>query len=101
VDACVCVLVLHHLDKPGAALAEMARVLRADRGGGMALIVDMVEHTREEFRTAMGHRHLGFSAEQMNRMMKGAGFADVRFQTLPADPDARGPGLFVATGRIR
>jgi DNA-binding transcriptional ArsR family regulator len=42
VDAVCCSLVLHHVDDPEAGLLEMARVLRADRGGGVALVIDMV-----------------------------------------------------------
>lgn len=101
VDAAVCVLVLHHVEEPSAALAEMRRVLRTDRGGGVALVVDMVEHRREEYRQTMGHRHLGFSASRMREMMWSAGFGgEVRVADLPGDPDGRGPGLFVATARV-
>ena len=102
VDAVVCDLVLHHLERPAAAIAEMARVLRPDRAGagGVALIVDMVEHKREDFRTAMGHRHLGFASGTISGWMNDAGFTDVRIQKMAADPEGRGPGLFVATGRV-
>ena len=100
VDAAVCVLVLHHLERPEAAIAQMRRVLRGGNGGGVGLIVDMVEHGREDFRATMGHRHLGFSSATMSAWMREAGFAEVRVQTLAAEPEGRGPGLFVATGRI-
>ena len=100
VDAAVCVLVLHHVASPVKALAEMRRVLRADRGGGVALIIDMIEHDREEYRHTMGHTHLGFSASAMTQMMKEAGFGDVRVVELERDPEGRGPGLFAATGRV-
>ena len=101
VDAVVCVLVLHHLDEPGAALREMRRVLRDGRGGGVALVVDMVEHTRDEYRSLMGHKRLGFSAAEMTKLMTDAGFGSVRVQPLPAEIDAKGPGLFAATGRVK
>lgn len=101
VDAAVCVLVLHHLSEPAKALGEMKRVLRADRGGGLALIVDMVEHDRQEYRHTMGHSHLGFSAAAMETMLKQAGFDGVRVAVLPSDPEGKGPGLFVARGTAK
>lgn len=98
VDAAVCVLVLHHLEEPGAAVREMSRVLRPERGG-VALVVDMVPHTREEYRVSMGHRHLGFSRDRVTRMFRSAGLTAPRFVDLPGDPGGKGPGLFVAIGR--
>lgn len=99
VDATVCILVLHHVPEPIAALREMRRVVRGGRGG-VSLVVDMIEHDREEYRQMMGHAHLGFAPGQMESMMKEAGFATARAEVLPSDPAARGPGLFVAVGRI-
>lgn len=101
VDAAVCVLVLHHLAEPVKALRELRRILRTTRGGGTALIVDMVEHRRDEYRRLMGHKHLGFSRETLTAMMHEAGFADGVYQELPGDPEAKGPGLFVATATAR
>lgn len=100
VDAAVCVLVLHHVPEPLSALREMRRTLRRERGGGKALIVDMLSHGREEYRRLMGHRHLGFSRDDMTRMMKEAGFVDCVYHELPGEPDAKGPGLFAATGTV-
>lgn len=97
VDAAVCVLVLHHLDDPLAAVGEMSRVLRPDKGG-VALVVDMLSHTREEFVRSMGHRHLGFSRERMTEMFESAGLGTPRIVELPSDPGGKGPGLFVAVG---
>lgn len=100
VDAAVCFLVLHHIDEPARAVREMRRILRRDHGGGVALIVDMVEHDRNEYRQTMGHKHLGFGTDQIGRVLGESGFGQVRVQVLPTDPDAKGPALFVATGRI-
>ncbi len=101
VDACVSLLVLHHVQDPAKAIAEMARVCRPDRGGGVVLVVDMVRHDREHYRHTMGHRHLGFSADDTSRLFSQAGLTDVQLRELPGEPDARGPGLFVATGRVK
>lgn len=101
VDAAVCLLVLHHLERPGAVLAEMARVLRTGRGGGVALVVDITEHERSDYRHEMGHRHQGFGPDAVRAMFEEAGFRGVRVRTLPPDVEASGPALFVATGRLK
>ncbi len=100
VDAVCCSLVLHHVDDPEAAINEMARVLRSDRGGGVALVIDMVEHARAEYKHTMGHRHLGFGPERVKELMIDAGFDMPRLVYLPGDPNARGPGLFAASARL-
>lgn len=99
-DAAVCMLVLHHIEDPASALKELRRVLRGSRGGGVLAIVDMVQHDREDYRHSMGHRHLGFSRATMEAYFEQAGFRSIFYHELPADPDAKGPALFVATGRV-
>jgi ubiquinone/menaquinone biosynthesis C-methylase UbiE/DNA-binding transcriptional ArsR family regulator len=96
VDAAMSLMVLHHVTEPVEALTEMRRILRP---GGVALIVDMLEHDRTEYRHTMGHVHLGFSGQRIGRMLASAGLGEVRITSLPADPDAKGPGLFVATSK--
>ncbi len=79
--------------RPPRALTEVARVVRP---GGRLLVVDMLPHEREDYQQQMGHVWLGFSEAQVGRFLNGAGFGDVRFRQLPADPDAKGPALFAA-----
>lgn len=95
-DAAVAILVLHHLTGPAVALSEIRRVLKP---GGVALIVDMTAHHHEEYRRTMGHKHLGFTPGTLESLLADAGFADIRTGPLPTDPEARGPGLIVASGR--
>jgi len=95
-DAAVIFLVLHYVADPGEAIREAARVLRP---GGRLLIVDMVPHDREEYRQGMGHLWQGFGADQMGGWMAEGGLNNARWVPLPADPEAKGPGLFSASAR--
>jgi ArsR family transcriptional regulator len=95
-DAATLMLVLHHVPEPERALAEVARVLKP---GGRLIVVDMLPHDREQYRQQMGHVWLGFSDEQMRRLLNDAGFVEIRVVALPADARSKGPALFVATGR--
>jgi ubiquinone/menaquinone biosynthesis C-methylase UbiE len=95
-DAVLLILVLHHVSDPAAALQEAARVVKP---GGRLVVCDMLPHDREEYKQQMGHVWLGFSDQQLSRLLTTAGFADVRMVPLPADPDAKGPALFAASAR--
>lgn len=97
VDACVCVLVLHHVAEPEDGLREMARITRP---GGAVLVIDMYEHDHREFRRTMGHQHQGFSEKAVRAMFERAGLQGVTVTPLPGDPNAKGPGLFAAAGRV-
>jgi ArsR family transcriptional regulator len=93
-DAATLLLVLHHLPDPAAALREAHRALKP---GGRLVIADMLPHDREEYRQQMGHVWLGFSEEQMQRLLAAALFDRIRIVALPVNSAAKGPALFVAT----
>ena len=94
-DAAVLSLVLHHSPDPRRVLAESRRVLKT---GGRLLVVDLLPHERSEYREHLGHVWLGFSENQIEEWMEGAGFSRVKVVALPSDHGAKAPGLFVATG---
>ena len=93
-DAALMMLVLHHVPDPAAALAESARVLRR---GARIVICDMLPHEHEEYKQQMGHVWLGFSDAHISRLLGAAGYTRIRVVSLSADPEARGPALFVAS----
>lgn len=95
-DVALLVLVLHHLPEPARSLERAARTLKP---GGRLLVVDMLPHDHEEYRQQMGHVWLGFGEAQLRGWLATAGLAQLRFHPLPADAEARGPGLFTAVAR--
>jgi ArsR family transcriptional regulator len=95
-DAAILFLVAHYVTEPGSVMREVARVLRQR---GRILVVDLMPHERDEYVQQMGHVWQGLGEEQLRGWLDDAGFADLRYRPLPADPAAKGPGLFVASGR--
>jgi len=93
-NAATVMLVLHHSADPQAQLNEVARALQA---GGRLLLVDMLPHDHDEYRKQMGHVWLGFEPAQIEEMLAAAGFDRIRVRPLGADPEAKGPTLFVAS----
>jgi ArsR family transcriptional regulator len=65
---------LHHAPDPANALAEAARIVRP---GGRVLILDLREHDQSWVRSRFGDRHLGFSASQLEALLRQAGLSDV------------------------
>jgi len=92
-DACVLSLVLHHVRAPVRVLAS-ARAALAKQG--TVIVIDMVQHSRAEYRTAMGHEHLGFSPARLEALASDAKLRVALYRPLRPAIDARGPGLFVA-----
>jgi SAM-dependent methyltransferase len=95
-DVALLVLVLHYVANPERAMAEAWRALRP---GGRLLVVDMITHGRVDYRERMGHLWPGFERPQVEEWFEEAGFGGVAYHAVPADPEAKGPLLFAATGR--
>lgn len=95
VDISIAALVLHHIEEPASLLREMARITRS---GGRVVLIDMLDHNREDFRRVMGHKHLGFARKAIDALVREAGLSPTTFRELSREVDAKGPGLFVAIG---
>ncbi|HEV8495624.1 MAG TPA: metalloregulator ArsR/SmtB family transcription factor [Gemmatimonadaceae bacterium] len=95
-DAAVLFLVAHFITDPSKVMHEVRRVLKP---GGRLLIVDLMSHDRVDYIVQLGHVWQGFDGEQVKEWLSNAGFTSCRYRPLPADPDAKGPTLFVASAR--
>jgi len=95
-DLALLSLVLHYLPNPADALAEAARVVQP---GGRVVVVDLRPHERETYREEMGHRWRGFEPKLLLVWLEQAGLRDIVVNPLPADPEAQGPLLIIASGR--
>lgn len=82
-DAVVVHQVLHYADRPATAIAEAARVLRAN---GVLVIVDFAPHALEFLRQEHAHRRLGFSDLEVAQWCRVAGLDPATPRHLPADP---------------
>jgi ArsR family transcriptional regulator len=71
-DVATMQMVLHYAEEPAAAIAEAARVLRAD---GVLLIVDLAQHQRADITARHAHRWPGFDDGLMAQWLDGAGCA--------------------------
>jgi SAM-dependent methyltransferase/biotin operon repressor len=86
VDIALLSQALHHAGNPARAVAEAARILRP---GGRVMALDLREHDQEWVRDRVGDRWLGFSDEQFERLLTGAGLTDVKVRVgsrSPGDP---------------
>src|SRR5579872_6498318 len=85
-DAVVIHQVLHYADRPAAAIAEAARVLRPH---GILVLVDFAPHDLEFLREEHAHRRLGFAPETVKQWLEAAGLEPLRQQTLPPGPHGK------------
>lgn len=82
-DAVVIHQVLHYADRPAAAIAEAARVLRAN---GILVIADFAPHALEFLREEHAHRRLGFSNTEVAEWCRAAGLEPASSRHLPGHP---------------
>ncbi len=82
-DAVVIHQVLHYADRPAAAIAEAARVLRPN---GVLIVVDFAPHALEFLRDEHAHRRLGFADPDIDEWCRAAGLDPDPARLLPGDP---------------
>ena len=94
------ILVVHHVEDPSKALAELHRVLKP---GGRVLIVEQSSHENQTFYERMQDLWWGFSPDELSRQLTEAGFSNVRtrpLRTVTSSSSATdAPGLFAMIGQ--
>ena len=75
VDVALLSQALHHAADPARALQEAVRILTP---GGRVLILDLREHDEAWVRERLGDRWLGFTDDELRRLLAGAGLTDVK-----------------------
>ena len=76
---------LHHAAHPDRAVREASRILRPQ---GRIVILDLARHRFEEAREIYADEWLGFTETEIEAMLVGAGFLNVRVSIVDKDPDA-------------
>jgi len=104
VDASFCVMVLHFLDDPERAVAELCRITRPS---GSVILVDLVPHDQEWMQTEMAHRWLGFDQNSIVKWLRAGGAEHVEYELSGSyageKTEKNGKQrveLFVACGRL-
>src|SRR5579863_8270049 len=82
-DAAVIHQVLHYADRPAAAIAEAARVLRPN---GLLVVIDFAPHVLEYLRDEHAHHRLGFADAEVAEWCREAGLDPAAPQHLQGDP---------------
>jgi ArsR family transcriptional regulator len=75
VDVALLSQALHHAPHPEVAVAEAVRILRP---GGRVLVLDLRAHDQGWVRERLGDAQLGFSDEELSRLLTDAGLECVR-----------------------
>ena len=93
VDAALAHMVLHSLEKPDLAIAEMARIVRP---GGRVILVDFLAHEHRWMQNELGLLWMGFEQDTLACWMEAAGLEGVRIERHAPDAKSDLPASFVA-----
>ncbi len=85
---------LHHVEDPGAVLAEAARILKPN---GRLVLLELMPHDERWVVEQLGHRHLGFAPEALEALLRRAGFDSITRETHARD-GASSFRVFLLTG---
>jgi ubiquinone/menaquinone biosynthesis C-methylase UbiE len=88
-DACNCSMVLHHVVRPEAALAEMTRVVRP---GGKVMVTAFCRHEQTWMRDELAHQRLGFDKLEMEELFTGADLTMSNFLVRGRSPGQENAG---------
>lgn len=94
-DAVFSTLMLHHSTQPEKVFKSISESLE---NNGKAIVIDLCEHSFEEFRTEMGDMHLGFKPENIYKMAS-KHFPEAKVEKLPGiscECSGRSAEIFVA-----
>ncbi|MDH5483141.1 MAG: methyltransferase domain-containing protein [Candidatus Bathyarchaeota archaeon] len=97
-DAVFSTLMLHHSTHPEKVFKSIKATLKKN---GKAILIDMCEHTFEEFKMEMGDVHLGFKPENIREMAR-QHFSEVKVEKIPGiccKSSGRSAEIFVASMR--
>jgi ArsR family transcriptional regulator len=73
---------LHHMEAPERVLEQAARILRK---GGTAMVLELMPHEESWVVERLGHKHLGFAPEWIERAMSQAGFGRISLEAHPRE----------------
>jgi len=79
VDYAFANMYLHHVESPGAAIAELARILKP---GGRLVITDLDEHNHTFLATEQHDRWLGFKRQEVRGWLEAAGLKQVAVESV-------------------
>ncbi len=88
---------LHHMEEPDAVLAEAVRIVKK---GGRVVVLELMPHDQTWVRERLGHRHLGFEPEELERGLVDAGLTKLKLTTHARD-GASAFRVFLLTGEKR
>jgi SAM-dependent methyltransferase len=94
-DAIFSTLMLHHSTQPEKIFKNLKETLKEN---GKAIIIDLCEHSFEEFRTEMGDVYLGFDPEKIREIAANY-FPEVKVEKMPGiscECSGRAAEIFVA-----